>query len=233
MCLIQQMLSFALAALAACAALRWGPRASPGIRRLLFGVLAIVTAVSLRLLLVEASSLGPALTVEIGIALLAIIAIDWAACARRRPLIEFEERWANGTTARLTLCLILPGAVLLLSARDTLSAQHPVAVLLAAIMGVSRVENPRDALGQALLASGCALAGILLIACWAAYRRVRPLRAVLLGIRRVAIPAIATLVVVYIATLNATLRLDASASRAISEAAQNDLQWVLTHSSGV
>ena len=37
------------------------------------------------------------------------------------------------------------------------------------------------------------------------------------------------LIVAYLAILNQTLRLDAAASQAIHIAAQNDLQWVLTH----
>jgi len=111
-----------------------------------------------------------------------------------------------------------------------LSGLHPIAVLLTTMMGVLPTATLRDVLQSALLASALPLAFVLAAGCWALHGRVSPLQAVLVGLRHIALPAIACLIVAYLLLLDRTLRLDAQASRAINEAAQNDLQWVLTHS---
>src|SRR5205085_962447 len=66
---------------------------------------------------------------------------------------------------------------------------------------------------------------------WTHGTTLRLLAVVLVGLRRMALPALACLALVYLLLLNRTLRLDAAAGSAIDMAARNDLQWVLTHGS--
>ena len=130
------------------------------------------------------------------------------------------------------LGLLIPsGAALLYWLRPELSFLHPVATLLMSVMGNSRVATPGDALEVALMASGLPVAFVLLTGLWAVYRGVSPLAGVAVGLRRSVFPALACLSLLYLGMLDWTLQLDAAASRGISEVAQNDLQWVLTHSS--
>ena len=141
-----------------------------------------------------------------------------------------ESRWQNATTARMLTLLIPPGLALLYWLRPELSFLHPVATLLMSVMGASHVATPRDALALALMACGLPVAFVLLVGLWALWRRVSPLAGVVVGLRRSALPALACLALLYLGLLDWTLQLDAAASRGISEVAQNDLQWVLTHS---
>jgi hypothetical protein len=143
---------------------------------------------------------------------------------------EVEARWNGAVTMQMLTALILPGLTLLYLIRPILSGLHPVAILLTASLGGLRTATPGDALQSALLASALTLAIAFTAGVWALYRRVAPLEAMCVGLRRLALPAVACLLVTYLLLLNRTLSLDAQASRAINEAAQNDLQWVLTHS---
>ncbi len=144
---------------------------------------------------------------------------------------DVESQWNHGTTAQFLALLLLPGLAALYLLRPTLSSLHPVAVLLSNLMGVPRALTPAGALEIALLASALPLAIALTACLWAVFRRLPPLVGALVGLRRMAFPALICLALAYLLILGRTLRLDATASRAINEAAQNDLQWVLTHSS--
>ena len=141
-----------------------------------------------------------------------------------------DSRWRPATTRWLLGFLLPPGVGLLYGLREQLSFLHPVAALLMSVMGAAHVPTPRDALGVALM--GCALpvAFVLLVGLWSLRRRVSPLAGVAVGLRRSLFPALACLSLLYLGLLYWTLQLDAAASRGISEVAQNDLQWVLTHS---
>ncbi len=81
----------------------------------------------------------------------------------------------------------------------------------------------------ALLTGALPLAAILAAGIWGLSRRVSPVASAMLGLRRIALPTITCLVVVYLVLLQRTLLLDTRSSRAINEAAKNDRQWVLTH----
>jgi hypothetical protein len=143
---------------------------------------------------------------------------------------EVEAHWNGAFTMQILTALIVPGLTLLYLIRPILSGLHPVAILLTTSLGGLRTATSGDALQSALLASALTLAIALMAGVWALYRRVAPLEAMCVGLRRLALPAVACLMVTYLLLLNRTLSLDAQASRAINEAAQNDLQWVLTHS---
>ena len=141
-----------------------------------------------------------------------------------------ETRW-NAVTTGLMLLFLLPGGVgLLYYLRPQLSFLHPVATLLMSVMGTARVATLRDALELGLLACGLPIAFALLVGIWSLMRRVSPLAGLSVGLRRFTLPMLACLSLTYLVLLDRTLQLDAAASRGISEVAQNDLQWVLTHS---
>lgn len=143
---------------------------------------------------------------------------------------EAEARWTNGTTLRMLLLLMIPTLTALYFLRPFLSTLHPVAIILASLIDISRTDNPTAVLDMALLAGILPLAVILISCLWGLVRRVSPLESARIGISRLTVPAISCLVLAYLLLLNRTMLLDVAASRAISEAAQNDLQWVLTHS---
>jgi threonine/homoserine/homoserine lactone efflux protein len=81
----------------------------------------------------------------------------------------------------------------------------------------------------ALLAGALPLALMLAIGARGLAQNVRPTAAVVVGMRRMALPALACLLGVYLLLLQHTLMLDTLATHAINEAEKNDRQWVLTH----
>ena len=141
-----------------------------------------------------------------------------------------ELRWRPATTARLLGFLLPLGAGLLYWLRPELSFLHPVAALLMSVMGATHFPTPLESLSLALMACGLPVTFVLLVGLWGLYRRVSPMAGVSVGLRRSVFPALACLSLLYLGLLYWTLQLDAAASRGISEVAQNDLQWVLTHS---
>ncbi|MCW3094527.1 MAG: hypothetical protein JWL77_145 [Chthonomonadaceae bacterium] len=144
---------------------------------------------------------------------------------------EIADCWKSGTTLRMTVFLVVPLLLCLYERRYFLSSLHPVALLLTSVMGIAPPAAPEDALQTALLGSGLTMALVVAVGFWSLYRRVDPVSAVLLGLRRLTMPLLVCLSLTYIAVLNQTLHLDTATSRALNEVAQNDLQWVLTHSS--
>lgn len=141
-----------------------------------------------------------------------------------------QIRWTSGTTLRMILFLLVPALCALYLLRAELSLLHPVAVLLTSLMSNSHSADVKAALNLALLASALPLSAALVSSLWALYRGLAPLAGALVGLRRLALPAIACLLIAYLLLLNRTLALDIEASRAMGEAARNDRQWVLTHS---
>lgn len=112
-----------------------------------------------------------------------------------------------------------------------LSTLHPVAAALTSLVYMSRTTTVLESYQIALVACGLPLLLMVALTTIALVRN-RPIVASIAEWGYRASPAIAMcLVLAYLVQLNRTIMLDAKASRALSEAAQNDLQWVLTHSS--
>ena len=143
---------------------------------------------------------------------------------------QIERRWQCGTTVRFLVALMAPGLLLLWFLHPLLSSLHPVAILLATMMGIEPLTTGVHALQVGLLACALPLILVVELCAWALWRRVRVINAVTYGLRRLFLPALTGLVLFYLLLLNQTLRLDNEASHAINEAAKDDLHWVLTHS---
>jgi hypothetical protein len=231
-CLLQQALAFGVAALLV-SVLAWHrARGRPLLR--VVGWLVLVGALfgSLSELFGGVPSARAALALLAAVTCLFVLFAQ--AFRRDKPnLAAVLSRWKPGTTGRMLLFTLFPGLVALYFLRPHLSSAHPVATLLASLMGSGRERTAVEAIQMALLTFGFPLLAAVAIALWAIYRRVSPVESVLFGLRRLALPAVACLLLTYFAILNQTLRLDAAASQAINMAARNDLQWVLTHSGGV
>jgi hypothetical protein len=142
---------------------------------------------------------------------------------------EAEVYWRAGTTVRMLALLLVPGLTALIFLRPVLSGMHPVAILLTRWFSSAPTPGADEMLKVALLAGALPLAVMLASGIWGIVRQISPLSAALIGLRRITLPAITCLVMVYLLLLQRTLILDAESSRAINEAARNDRQWVLTH----
>ncbi len=236
-CLLQQMLLLALAALFAAGAHHYRARwksLPPLLHRLAFVPLLGVTIGSGTMLFYGVAAPRTALLFLVSLTLVATALLTFLSRLRLPKTEESAStlsRWTFGTTLRMTLLLFLPLLIALYERRYYLSSLHPVAVLLTSIMGIAPPGTPRDACQVALLGGGLTLALVLLISLWSLYRRVEPAAALFTGISRLALPLMLCLSLAYIGLLNQTLHLDSATSRALNEVAQNDLQWVLTHSS--
>jgi hypothetical protein len=106
---------------------------------------------------------------------------------------------------------------------------HPVALLLTSLVGGAPIPDGWDALRGGLLAGALPLVLALLAGFWGLLHHVAPLDAARIGIRRMTVPALACLMLVYLGLMQRTLQIDALCSHAINEAARNDREWVLTH----
>ncbi len=131
---------------------------------------------------------------------------------------------------RFLLALLLPMGILLFVARPMLSHFHPVAVILSSVMDYARGISAYQALLLTVLSYGVPLGIVLLGGIWSLWRRESPQAGMLFALMRLTVPTLALLFLGYLVLLNDTLRLDAEATRGINEAAQNDLHWILTHS---
>jgi hypothetical protein len=235
-CLLQQM--FTLTVVSLCAALwsRYGPRlpSSPLARRAVLVLLFCLTAGSGTVLFFGNATAHTALLFLSGLTLSTLPLIRFFRRVRSGPPASPEETassWQSGTTLHMTFFLVIPLLLFLYDRRYYLSGMHPVAVLLTSIMGIVPPTSAEDALLTAALGSGLAMVVIVATGLWSLSRRVEPLEGLLLGLRRLTLPLIVSLSLAYIGVLNQTLHLDTATSRALNEVAQNDLQWVLTHSS--
>ena len=145
---------------------------------------------------------------------------------------EFEARWKAGTTWRFLISLFVPGTLLLWTMQPILSSLHPVALILSSMMGIQQSTTILNALQVALLASAFPCILVVELCLWALYRRISVETVLSSGLRRMFLPMLAAIILLYIVLLNQTLRLDGEATHAINEAAKDDLHWVLTHSEG-
>ncbi len=235
-CLLQQMMILVFAALLAALCRRFRTRLEsfpPALHRLAFLLLLILSCGSGAILFSGAASPRTALLFVLCLTLLTLMAIARFGRAARLTADASQTaplRWTTGTTLRMAAFLFLPLLILLYDRRYYLSSLHPVAVLLTSIMGISPSPSAKDACQIALLGCGLTPALLLLVALWSSYRRAEPGLALLTGISRLLMPMLLCLSLAYIGLLNQTLHLDSATSHALNEIAQNDLQWVLTHS---
>ena len=142
------------------------------------------------------------------------------------------EHWGRGTTLRFLLVMAAGTGLLLYSLRGLFPTLHPVALLLSSMMGIAPPATGLYALQVGLLACALPLLLIVSLCLWALWRDFPIAVALVYGLRRLFLPALAALALAYLLLLNQTLRLDAEATHAINEAAKDDLHWVLTHSEG-
>ena len=139
-------------------------------------------------------------------------------------------RWTQGTALRILCLVFLPGLFALIALRSALTSLHPVALMLTGMLDVAHIVHWETVILQALCAYALPFLLLLALVGWAVYRRVSPIAAIRLGLPRLFLPSLCILLVSYLLVLNQTLQWDAEASRSINIAAQNDLNWVLTHS---
>ena len=130
--------------------------------------------------------------------------------------------------AALVTCPTLIGIALFL---PLLSEQHPVAAALTSLVDLAHNVTTGEALQVALFGTMIPLTLLIGLAIPALIRKrlILP-QGVFSGITRLAAPTAVLLALAYVVMLNRTILLDVDASHAISDAARNDLQWVLTHS---
>lgn len=166
------------------------------------------------------------------VVLIAEIQTRWMRVRRERTGDVWDEAETGWQLAHSlwTLALLLPlGLLALFVLRDWLPSLHPVAVLLSSLLTNAAIITPLETLQLAFLALALPLSVVLLIVLHALWRRWPLLPTLLVALRGLCLPALLSLTLCYLMLLNQTLRLDSEASHAINEAAQNDLQWVLTH----
>ena len=72
---------------------------------------------------------------------------------------------------------------------------------------------------------------VVLASIWSIHRYITPMTGLFLWLHRTIFPLILCLSLSYLVLISRTLSWDASASIAINQEAENDLQWVLTHNS--
>lgn len=132
--------------------------------------------------------------------------------------------------AAVAIAAALPPIIVIFASRDYLSAQHPIAAALTSLVDVGHNMSIRETFMHALMACGVPLLAVFGLLVMSVFKRKM---AVATSARVLVAMTPATIMVLglaYVVLLNRTLMLDSEASRAISEAAKNDLQWVLTHS---
>ena len=241
-CLLQQMVGIgvlgALAWLMSCVARR------PAVQRRIWrylGLLSFVTACGSAMLLwtgvptPRVAGLFLCATMGLTVVLVTEIQTRWLRAHRQRAGDVWDETETGWQLSHSlwTLSLLLPlGLLALYAARDWLPGLHPVAVLLSSLVTNVVAMTPLEALQMAFLGLALPLCLILFITLWALWRRWPLWPTLLAGWRGICLPALFCLALCYLMLLNLTLRMDSEASHAINEAAENDLQWVLTHDEG-
>lgn len=193
------------------------------------------------LLLFGVPSLAGAETFYIGLTALGLILMEqWA---HRRSILSGDDvstiemaqlvqmQWTNIDTIKSVLALLLPGAVLLYFCMPYLSHLHPAAVLLSSVLTAPHTLTALDALQLALLTYALPMSMVVLASIWSIHRYITPMTGLFLWLHRTIFPLILCLSLSYLVLISRTLSWDASASIAINQEAENDLQWVLTHNS--
>lgn len=144
--------------------------------------------------------------------------------------LERNDCWSISAITTGATFITMPALLALAILRGYLSGLHPIATALTSLVDAPHSAGVKDTLQLALLACAIPITTITCLTLIALGRKRSILASVTGGIARLMPSVAACLLIGYLALLNRTLSIDSQASRAISEAAQNDLQWVLTHS---
>ena len=202
------------------------------IRRPLCVATTVFALVNLGFTLSSAPSATRWMWTMISICVAVVQAIYWKA-ASGKPAATARP----STTAR-----ILPWAFAISSAalsgcltvlyRPLLSTMHPVAAALYSLTDTSLIVNQHAAFCLAITA--CVTPAFILLGQGMSVFIRRRTRGGDVGspfVLRTAVPCMICILGLYVALMNRTLLLDRQYSKALSDAARNDLQWVLMHSS--
>jgi hypothetical protein len=230
-CLLQQILLLSLAALLSA----FGPRLFAPLSRRphearMIGLVALLslTGGSAVLLCTGNTGLRQTILLCIGLTLLALFAAETFPSPAGRSSGKQDLPWTNRDTLRLLGGLLLPTLAALYFLRPFLSSLHPIAQLLTGLTGNGRSLTLWGAFWPALAAVSVPMLLSLLGGFRAWHRGISPLYGAGRMLRRTTLPLMAGLLLAYLLLLTRTFQLDAAASRAINEAAGNELQWVLT-----
>lgn len=232
--LIQQVLTLLASTLTACLWSSWSGRMQRPIRRTGTAVLAAITIGTGAVLFLGA----PATWLAACFLVSATLLLLRLARLMQHKVRESDERdialdegagWSPGTTALILFAALPALFAALVLLRPQLGRLHPVAQLLTGLMGDAPLPSVYGAVRDALLCGGLPLVLVLMSGVWGWARGLPPLFAAGLGLRRTLLPVTVCLTLAYLVLMQETLRLDTEASRALSEAARNDRQWVLTH----
>ncbi len=149
---------------------------------------------------------------------------NWAGRGAPRFSLQNQE-------AMLICLLILLAAdtLLLWMLQPFLASQHPVAHLLSLIAGEQTRSTILDVLTMLSLQLALPLLLPVALACTTLHSSIRPLHMAQRTMKQMFLPASVALLILYLLSAQTTLRLDNRASNALSQAALNDRQWVLTH----
>ncbi len=140
------------------------------------------------------------------------------------------RKWSLLTTVTLSALVVCPALICITLFTPLLSAQHPVAAALTSLVDLAHNVTTSEALQVALFGTLVPLTALIGLAVPALVRKQLMLPRVCQGMMRLAAPTVVILALAYVVMLDRTIALDGEASRAISDAARNDLQWMLTHS---
>ncbi len=143
---------------------------------------------------------------------------------------EERNQLSNRYCTLAAVAAAVPVIEIIFACRDYLSAQHPVAAALTSLVDVAHNLSLRETFIHALMACAVPLLAMIGLLAACIIKRKTALATSARGMLTMAPATIMMLGLAYVVLLNRTLMLDTEASRAISEAAKNDLQWVLTHS---
>jgi hypothetical protein len=154
---------------------------------------------------------------------------DSGAGSNRRAAYEVRN-WNSITVGVFTALIICPTLLCIGLMWPLLSSQHPVAAALTSMVDVTHNVTTGEALQVALFGAMAPLIALIGLSIPALLRKKPVLPQVYRGLNRLSAPIVGCLALAYVVSLNRTIILDIEASRAISDAARNDLQWVLTHS---
>lgn len=155
---------------------------------------------------------------------------DTATPTFRRTRVVLERQWDWMTTAQMLAGLLLIAVVAFPFLIPVLCSLHPVATLLTGLLASPRPLPFGTAILVGILGTALPVYAMICSSIWAFQRGQSPWAGMLIGLRRIALPGIAGLTILYTVMLSHTLQLDVSASHAINEAAQNESKWILTHS---
>ncbi len=137
--------------------------------------------------------------------------------------------WNSTMTIGAAIMITLPAMVGLFMCNPFLASQHPVASALTRLVDAPRAVNNIRATEIAATGSLIPLLCVIALTAWAGFSNNPIVETVYTGLKRLTPVVLFCLFFCYVITLNRTILQDTIASKAISEAARNDLQWVLTH----